>query len=429
MSIRYLIVLLLLIGCAITYEINENDVSRIIKTLSSDEMQGRTINSSGIDRAANFIAAEFESMGLQQLDGVDFFKQTFTIKSASIAKTSLIINDTLIPHSSCFMQLSDDSIVWIGQNNPEVRFIGKEDDFRRITGEALESASDLLLIVSNDHKNLFKRYYSHFSQPKMFLDENKNKANVVFVLADVEKVETLKVEATRILEPIQLTNLIGVIEGKRPDEMVLFSAHYDHLGIGQSVGGDSIYNGANDDASGVTAVIELARYFQSQAKPERTLVFVVFTAEEVGGYGSQYFSKQLNPSKIVAMLNIEMIGKISNKGLNSAWMTGWGKSDLGDILQKKLKEVDFEFFEDPYPEQNLFYRSDNATLARLGVPAHSISTTQIDIDEDYHQLSDEIGTLDIENITNTIKAIAVSSQSIVDGRQTPTRVDPEQVRN
>ena len=110
-------------------------------------------------------------------------------------------------------------------------------------------------------------------------------------------------------------------------------------------------------------------------------------------------------------------------------MSGWDKSDLGLILQESLEKVDFKFFADPYPKQNLFYRSDNATLARLGVPAHSISTTQIDIDTDYHQLSDEVETLDIENITNTIKAIAIGSQGIVDGEYTPSRIDPEQVRD
>jgi len=129
------------------------------------------------------------------------------------------------------------------------------------------------------------------------------------------------------------------------------------------------------------------------------------------------------------MLNIEMIGKESKEGLNSAWMTGWEKSDLGELLQKNLKEVDFKFFEDPYPKQNLFYRSDNATLAKLGVPAHSISTTQIDIDQDYHQLSDEFETLDVTNITNTIKAIAIGSQAIIDGKQTPSRVNPDDVKN
>src|SRR5258708_32662839 len=109
-----------------------------------------------------------------------------------------------------------------------------------------------------------------------------------------------------------MANVVGVLEGKtRKEEMVVFGCHYDHIGIRPKVDGDSIANGADDDASGTTAVIELARYYKKMKNNIRTLVFVAFTAEEVGGFGSQYFSQQLNPDKVVAMFNIEMIGKAS----------------------------------------------------------------------------------------------------------------------
>ena len=226
-----------------------------------------------------------------------------------------------------------------------------------------------------------------------------------------------------------LFNVAGVIPGKsKPEEYVVFSAHYDHLGIRKSMESDSIYNGADDDASGTTAVIALADYFKKINNNERTLIFVAFTAEELGGYGSQHFSKQLNPDKVVAMFNIEMIGKQSKFGANSAFITGFERSDFGPILQKSLTDTKFSFHPDPYPTQRLFYRSDNATLARLGVPAHTISTVQIDTDKFYHQVTDEVSTLDMNNITSTIKAIALSSRSIVSGEATPTRVAKESVR-
>jgi len=220
-----------------------------------------------------------------------------------------------------------------------------------------------------------------------------------------------------------LYNVVGVIPGKsKPDEFVLFSAHYDHIGIIAPMQGDSIANGADDDASGVTAVIALADYFKKISNNERTLIFVAFTAEEIGGFGASYFSKQLNPDKVVAMFNIEMIGKQAKFGANSAFITGFERSDFGPILQKSLADTKFKFYPDPYPDQRLFYRSDNATLARLGVPAHTISTVQIDTDKFYHQVTDEVSTLDMNNITSTIKAIALSSRSIVAGEATPTRV-------
>jgi Zn-dependent M28 family amino/carboxypeptidase len=123
-----------------------------------------------------------------------------------------------------------------------------------------------------------------------------------------------------------------------------------------------------------------------------------------------------------------MIGKPSKWGQNFAFITGFEKSDFGEILQKNLTGTPFQFKPDPYPEQDLFYRSDNATLARLGVPAHTISTDQIDIDKLYHTVDDEAESLDMKNLTVTIRAIALSSKSIVNGTDTPKRIDKTTVR-
>jgi Zn-dependent M28 family amino/carboxypeptidase len=190
----------------------------------------------------------------------------------------------------------------------------------------------------------------------------------------------------------------------------------------RAVNGDSIYNGANDDAAGTTAVIMLAGYFKKINNNERTLVFAAFTAEEMGGFGSQYFSKQFDPAQVVAMFNIEMIGTESKWGKNSAYITGFDKTNMGQILQNNLKGSAFRFYPDPYPTENLFYRSDNATLAELGVPAHTISTAKMDGEPNYHRVSDEVSSLDLNNMAEIIKAIAVSSKTIVSGKDTPARV-------
>ena len=169
-------------------------------------------------------------------------------------------------------------------------------------------------------------------------------------------------------------------------------------------------------------MIALAKYYKAKNNNERTLIFVAFTAEEIGGFGAKYFSEKLNPDEVVAMFNIEMIGKESKFGKNTAFITGYDKSNFGEILQKNLTGTEFTFHPDPYPDQNLFYRSDNATLAALGVPAHTISTDEIDIDEFYHSVKDEYSTLDVDNILSTIKAIAKSANTIVNGTDTPTRI-------
>ena len=218
------------------------------------------------------------------------------------------------------------------------------------------------------------------------------------------------------------SNIIGVLEGKsKKDEYVIISAHYDHLGMKKSGEGDLIYNGANDDASGVTGVLALAAYFKKVGH-ERTIVFAAFTAEEMGLIGSTYFGKEIDAAKFVAGINLEMIGKTPSFGANTAWLTGFERSDFGKIIQKNLKGSGYQLFPDPYKNFNLFFRSDNASLARLGVPSHTFSTTPIDIDPDYHQVSDEAETLNITVITQTIQAVAIGTESIINGEDTPTRV-------
>jgi Zn-dependent M28 family amino/carboxypeptidase len=256
-------------------------------------------------------------------------------------------------------------------------------------------------------------------------DADKLNFNIIFVLSD-NIPDTYKFEIKNKITELPLTNVVGILPGKSlKDEYVVFSAHYDHIGVSRvpNAAGDSIYNGANDDAAGTTGVIMLADYFAKLKNNERTIIFVAFTAEELGGFGSQHFSNNINANKVVAMFNLEMIGTESKWGKNSAYITGFEKSDFGKILQKNLEGTAFRFEADPYPAQNLFYRSDNATLAALGVPAHTISTSKMDTEPNYHKQSDEVSSLDLNNMTEVIKAIAISSTSILKGKDTPTRVE------
>lgn len=271
----------------------------------------------------------------------------------------------------------------------------------------------------------FEKEFSRLTGFKRNL--NKNSADVIFILHP--KVESFVIHANHEITEQELSNVVGVLPGKsKKNEYVIFSAHYDHLGIGKPQNGDSIYNGANDDAAGTTAMLMLAKYFKALNNNERTLLFVAFTAEEVGGFGAQYFSAQLQPKDVIAMFNIEMIGTESKWGKQSAFITGYELTNFGAILQQNLKNTAFKFYPDPYPEQRLFFRSDNATLARLGVPAHTISTAKMEAEPHYHKASDEVSTLDLENMTSIIKAIAISAQSIIAGVDTPTRLDTTNLR-
>ena len=253
--------------------------------------------------------------------------------------------------------------------------------------------------------------------------ENEFKKIGLSTFGDLESYrQTFTFKNRKSKDDIISSNIIGVLEGKsKKDEYVIISAHYDHLGMKKSGAGDLIYNGANDDASGVTGVLALAAYFKKVGH-ERTIVFAAFTAEEMGLIGSTYFGKDIDAAKFVAGINLEMIGKTPSFGPNTAWLTGFERSDFGKIIQKNLKGSGYQLFPDPYKNFNLFFRSDNASLARLGVPSHTFSTTPIDIDLDYHQVSDEAETLNITVITQTIQAVAIGTESIINGEDTPTRV-------
>lgn len=404
--------------------INPTEVERIERILSADDMQGRKTFTPGIDKAADFIAAEFAKSKLSYFGNLKSYFQEFAMtKSKPVEVSGSIDNEPLttdnIAANTTAKEISINSL-----KDYEVVIIKATDTFNRKVFPLFELEKNLLILVDTAHRNRFKSIQRFAGNAKF-----PSGVSQVFVLTGNLNPTAFNLHIKNEQTAQYLKNVIGMIPGKsRKDELVVFSGHYDHLGIGKpDKNQDSIFNGANDDAAGTTAVMMLARYFSEMKNNERTLVFVAFTAEEIGGFGSRYFSKQMNPDKVVAMFNIEMIGTESKWGTNSAYITGYEKSDMGKILQANLEGSKFHFEPDPYPKQNLFYRSDNATLAELGVPAHTISTSKMEEapnnEPNYHKQSDEIGTLDMNNMAEIIKAIALSSKTIISGKDTPSRVE------
>ena len=407
--------------------ITKDYVDHLIKTLSADEMQGRKTFTPGIEKAATFIEKEFATIGLKPLDGAQNYRQTFykyqlkpisttvTIDGQAVADENILVYGNKAENLS-FNQSNSDGWIKLDENR----------DFMSQFRSLARSGKKQVVLVDIKFVDAFKRVKRMLGR-EVIVDEAEIKsgksAAVVFVLDKDTVSSGFNVTLKNSVKQMPLFNVAGTIPGKsKAKELVIFSGHYDHMGIVPAKNGDSIMNGADDDASGTSAVIALAKYYKKLNKNERTLIFVAFTGEEMGMLGSKYFSEQLNPDEVVAMFNIEMIGKDSKFGKNTAFITGYDKSDLGKILQKNLAGTEFTFHPDPYTAQNLFYRSDNATLAALGVPAHTISTDQIDSDPHYHQVTDEYKTLDVENILSTIKAIAKSAVSIISGADTPSRI-------
>ena len=425
---KYLLSFLLLIntfffsfGQDIDKIINAGEVERIENVLASDSMQGRKTFTPSIDKAADFISAEFKKSGLKYFDGLQAYRQPFTMLRSETISASGKINDSSIARENIVAITTNEELAFDDKSGYTIMFIDSTPNLLRSAYKLINEHKKYLVLVSRINEKNFSRL-KLFNRPSF-----DPQPPVVFVLTD-EKPATWHFEIKNKITSSSLANEVGILPGKsKKDEYVIFSAHYDHLGIGKpDAKGDSIYNGANDDAAGSTAVIMLAKYFSELNNNERTLIFVTFTAEEIGGFGSQYFSKQIDPANAVAMFNIEMIGTESKWGENSAYITGYEKSDFGKILQRNLEGSSFHFEPDPYPKENLFYRSDNATLAALGVPAHTISTSKMDNEPNYHKQSDEIATLDMKNMAQVIKAIAISSKTIVDGADTPSRVEKKE---
>jgi Zn-dependent M28 family amino/carboxypeptidase len=183
-------------------------------------------------------------------------------------------------------------------------------------------------------------------------------------------------------------NVIATIKGsKRPDEYVIFSAHWDHLGVGKpDAKGDSIYNGALDNASGTAAILEIARAFKAmKTPPERTIVFLSVTAEEQGLLGSEYYGQ--NPiypvAKTVANINIDGINFYGKT--KDAAIYGSGQSELEDYLVAELKKSDRYLAPEAHPEAGLYFRSDHFSFAKVGVPSITIDggVEVIGKDKDY----------------------------------------------
>ena len=197
---------------------------------------------------------------------------------------------------------------------------------------------------------------------------------------------------------------------------VLLSAHLDHLGIGKPVNGDRIYNGADDDASGTSAVLELARILGAGAHPRRTVIFALFGSEETGGQGSTYFREHppIPLRDIAVNLEFEMLGRADSAvRSDTVWLTGWERSNLGPMLAAHGANL----VGDPHPEQNFFARSDNYVLAKKGVVAQTVSS--YGLHTDYHQPSDDISHIDFQHMDAAIGSLLRPVSWLVNSSFTP----------
>ncbi len=217
---------------------------------------------------------------------------------------------------------------------------------------------------------------------------------------------------------LEAANVVGLLRGRDPalrDEVIIVGSHYDHVGVNgaRAVDGDSIFNGADDDASGTIAMLEIARQLVEAGAPRRTVLFVAFVGEENGMTGTRWFIQHPpRPlAQVVADLQVEMIGRPDSLagGPGKAWLTGFERSTMGEALAA----AGIAIIADPRPQMSFFTRSDNYPFALEGIPAHTISS--FGGHADYHGVNDEADRIDYDHIAAVINATAKAVRLLGDG--------------
>lgn len=431
-------------------KVTENSVTGTISFLASDEMAGRGTPSKEFTIATAYVASRFRSAGTKGLgkDG-SYYLESFvdtvrTPDSGSVFEVStgpapaislfnaattpfefegkipLIDKDGALPGD----KPGPAAVAW--EDSPEARPGATASLLRRRAVAFAGKNVTALLVIVPAQSELWKvaRQLRQEARP----DNARGRIDIPVLLVaektwNDESVCKLKVPQ-QLKEKASVRNVVAFIEGSDPElskEAIFYSAHLDHLG-GNGTGEDKVFNGADDDASGVTAVVTLADAFSAlEPRAKRSVVFMTFWGEEQGMLGSKQLVED-SPwplDKLVAGINIEMIGRPEDGARNKIWMTGWNESDLGPLVAAGARRVGVENFEHPTLSQRLYGSSDNISFVNKGVIAHSFSGGSLH--SDYHQPSDEWQRLDLPHMTQVIRGLYAGSLPIAQGIFTPVK--------
>lgn len=396
--------------------VTEREVTRIISILASDSLRGRGNFDPAQQKAADFIVDEFSGSGLYPLPGFHNYSIPFLPARGLWTETdALVWNGNPVP-SEQFMYLQARPGPYPAARLQDFSVIRLNTCFTDELPARLSAAGRNVLVWTDkrqpDGVNIFPRSFQSV--------KGSLRKNILLVYAG-QAPDSIRLEAqpgyTRLA-----WNIAGILPGRsRPGEVVLFSAHYDHEGVLPHWGKDSIMNGANDNASGTTVLLMLARYFAARNDNERTLIFCAFSGEELGLVGSKAMAPLLETDSIVAAINLEMLG-VPQYGKKRVFITGRKYSSLPDGLRKQLVKNGLKVIPEPDEEKQLFLRSDNYPFAQEGVPAHTIMASD-DGDRCYHKVCDEVQRIDIPNLTALARAIAAACGELVNGTFTPGRIN------
>ena len=418
----------------------EQNVRAQLNFLASDAMQGRGSGTNYERIAAEYIGSQFRQFGLEPGGDADSAGNKGFVQRVSLRSSKFVAAPTLTVTSGANTQKLEYGRDFLVSFLRSPRLTGElqvvepngtftkgavvayklpdgasQDQRRDIAMKAFSAGSAAVVMVESDANKRSREAGDARlpSIPPQRSGGNSESFGIINLRNDVFDAllampSGTKLEfggATESSETTSTWNVIGVLRGsdqRAANDVIILSAHLDHLGVSESLQGDKIFNGADDDASGCVAVLELARVLAAGKRPRRTIYFVCFGSEERGGFGSQQFIANLPIplTQIVANLNLEMLGRPDSKvAPGMLWLTGFERSDLGPTLAKQGAPL----VADPHPEQNFFRRSDNYNLALRGVVAQTVSS--FGLHADYHRVTDEVSKIDFPFMTKSLNAL------------------------
>ena len=438
-------------------KITAYDLKADVSFLASDAMEGRGTPSKGLDIAAEYIAAEFRRAGLEPAGDDGYFQ---TAPYASVTpnldglELTLETGDRVVKAESASMGLQEAAAADLS-HVPAVKATMKDATaLDALTPDQVRGKVLLLVIPPDAQYSATRGIPSAIVrlEPALVLsvrtrgqglsagprlrDTSAPGAKVPIlavwdaaIQAAVAAAEEFKVSVhipAPVAQPVKLRNVIGVLRGSDPalkDTYLVLTAHYDHLGVRGTGEGDHIFNGANDDASGTSSVIEIAKALAPLAqRPRRSIVFMTLFGEELGDLGSRYYCQHpIFPlAKTVADINLEQLGRTDDTEgprLLQFNLTGFDYSDIAAFLSKAGEETGIRAVKHEKNSDSFFARSDNAAFADAGVPSTTLSVSYIF--PDYHRPGDEWPKLDYDNMAKVDDAVALGVFRIADSAEAP----------
>lgn len=409
--------------------------------LASDEMKGRQTPSPELNLAARYLSSELVKYGVKPVAADGNFLQ-----KVPMAK-EMPLNAGSLAFGGHELKINDDFLVLQGKDikfDSETVFVnrGTEADFEGmdVTGKtvvaicgfegednpqqwfysgsqkrkmAKEKGAKSLIEIYNSAQLPFNFLVNYFTSPRVGLydaeEDEENFHHIWMNAANEEAIRSIKEKSLPVMvdvsgaskEQFDTYNVVGMLEGSDPvlkDEYIIYSAHYDHVGIGRAVEGDSLYNGARDNAVGSVTVLSTAENL-GKYPTRRSALFIFFTGEEKGLLGSEYYAN--NP--MIPLDKVKYCFNSDNAGYNDTsrvTIMGLTRTTAQPMIEKACATFGLDAKEDANPEQNLFDRSDNVNFAKKGVPAPTFSLGIDKFDEAvnkyYHQPADSPSSLDYE---------------------------------